>query len=126
MNHVFVLTATHHRAPRWFAEGTARAVAARLEPKDPRVKSWDDQVARILQASEKPDGFLTGALQPEDGDILSYSFIKYLLALGSRHAVLMAALQQGTAFDPAFATAYGASPNQMIAGWLTRAAKRGR
>lgn len=114
------------KIPRWYAEGTARAVAARFDPKDPRVKPWDDQIARIVQANDKPDGFLTGSLQPEDGDILSYSFVKYLMTQGPRYAALMAALQQGTAFDLAFAKAYGGTPKELIAPWLARAGKRGR
>ncbi len=113
-------------APRWFAEGTARVVAAKFDSKDPRVKLWDDQVGRILTASDKPEAFLNGGLSPEDNDILSYSFVKYLNVSGPRQSALLAALQQGTAFDEAFAKIYNGPPSQLIDTWTARAAKRGR
>ncbi len=114
------------KIPHWFAEGTARAVAAKFDPKDPRVKLWDDQIARIQHASDKPDAFLTGGLPPEDSDILSYSYVKYLMTSSNRYTALIAALQQGTAFDSAFAKAYGNSPSQLAPTWAAKAGKRGR
>jgi hypothetical protein len=114
------------KVPHWFAEGMARTVAARFEPKNPRVKAWDEQASRILATSDKPAGFLTGASQPEDDDVLSYGFVKYLATQGSRHATLMASLEQGSGFDAAFAKAYGGNPNQLVGDWLSRAKKRGR
>jgi tetratricopeptide (TPR) repeat protein len=38
MNHVFVLTATHHRAPRWFAEGLAVHEEGQASP------AWGDRL----------------------------------------------------------------------------------
>ena len=114
------------KIPHWFAEGTGRAVAAKFDPKDPRVKFWDDQIVRILHATDKPDGFLSGALPPEDGDILSYSFVKFLMTSGSRFAPLVAALQQGTAFEAAFTKSFGGTPSQIAATWAAKAAKRSR
>jgi mono/diheme cytochrome c family protein len=118
--------ASRGKSPRWFAEGAARAVAARVEPKDPRVKLWDDQVARILAASPKPEAFLSGGISPEDADILSYSFVKYLMLQAARFSALVAALDAGTTFDAAFAKAYGASPEEIVPQWAERAPKRGR
>ncbi len=112
--------------PRWYAEGTARAIAARVEPKDPRVKLWDDQVPRILSSNGKPAAFLTEGLPPEDNDILSYSYCRFLLTNANRHAALVAALQQKEPFDAAFSKAYGAPPADLVDPWLTRATKRVR
>ncbi|HEV3022075.1 MAG TPA: hypothetical protein VGX76_06395, partial [Pirellulales bacterium] len=112
--------------PPWFAEGTARAVAARFDPKDPRVRAWDDQTVRAWQATDKPEGFLTGSLQQDDGDALSFGFVKSLMIPPTRHAALIAALQQGTPFETAFAKVYGGSPRQIAANWSPRASKRGR
>jgi mono/diheme cytochrome c family protein len=114
------------KIPHWFAEGTGRAVAAKFDPKDPRVKFWDDQIARILHATDKPDGFLSGRLPPEDGDILSYSYVKFLMTSGSRFTPLIAALQQGTPFEAAFAKSFGGTPSQIAATWAGKAGKRGR
>ena len=113
------------KIPHWFAEGTARTVAARLEPKDSRIKACDEQVGRILVATDKPEGFLTGALQAEENDLLSYSFVKYLATQPVRQAGLLASLQQGASFDAAFGKAYGGPPRQSIGAWLARAQKRG-
>ena len=121
-----VYIASLGKIPHWFAEGTGRAVAAKFDPKDPRVKVWDDQIARILHATDKPDGFLSGGLPPEDSDILSYSYVKFLMTSGSRFTPLIAALQQGTAFEPAFEKSFGGTPSQISATWATKAAKRGR
>lgn len=114
------------KIPRWFSEGTARAVAARIEPKDPRVKLWDDQVGRIAFAQAKPDAFLSGELPPEDSDVLSYSFVKYLMSTPPRYAALIAALQLETSFDKAFAKSYGLSASEATASWATRVGKRSR
>jgi mono/diheme cytochrome c family protein len=114
------------KVPRWFSEGTARAVAAKVEPKDARVKAWDDQIARILQSTDKPENFLTGKLQPEDSDILSYSFVKFLMTHATRHSALVTALQQGNQFDAAFSKVFSGTPSQVVATWAPKAVKRGR
>ena len=114
------------KIPRWFAEGSARAVAAAVNRKDPRVVAWDENVARIYTASERPDSFLTGNLPPEEADILSYSFVKFLKTSNSRYDALMAALASGTSFAEAFPKAYGGSPTDQIAIWSSRAVKRAR
>ena len=121
-----VYVASLGKVPHWFAEGTARAVAAKLDHKDPRVKLWDDQVARIVTSTEKPDAFLTGGLQPEENDVASYSFVKFLMTSGGRHAALLAALRDGTAFDEAFAKQFGGTPRDLVFNWLAKAPKRAR
>jgi mono/diheme cytochrome c family protein len=112
------------KIPRWFAEGTARALAARLDSKDPRVKLWDDQIARILGATDKPEGFLTASLPAEDNDILSYSFVKFLMSSSARYNALIAALQQGASFEQAFSKNFGAAPTQVVSQWLPKAVRR--
>jgi hypothetical protein len=112
------------KIPRWFAEGTARAVAARFEPKDPRIKLWDDQLPRVLATTDKRQDFFSDGLPPEDNDVLSYSYVKFLMSSAPRYASLIAALQQGVTFDQAFAKAYAAAPAELIDAWLARASKR--
>ena len=112
--------------PRWFAEGSARAVAARLDPKDPRVKLWDNQVARIVTDSEKPDAFLTEGLQPEDNDIASYSFVKYLMTSGDRYTGLLTALGEGATFNEAFGKQFRGTPRDRVFDWLSKAPRRAR
>ncbi|MEX2112855.1 MAG: c-type cytochrome domain-containing protein [Pirellulales bacterium] len=114
------------KVPPWFSEGTARAVAAKLDPRDGRVKTWDAAVARLLQTVDKPDAFLAGQLPPEEGDTLSYGFVKYLMTSADRFAGLLEALAQGTAFDAAFEASYRAKPADAAANWVSRATRRGR
>jgi hypothetical protein len=112
--------------PRWFAEGTARAVAARVDPKDQRIKAWDDAVAATLQAVEKPELFLTAQLPPEESDVLSYSFVRFLIAGSNRHAALLAELAEGAEFDEAFSRRYRAAPRDLVDDWKARTLGRRR
>ncbi len=122
-----VYIASLGKVPRWFSEGSARAIAVRFDPKDPRVKQWDDHAAEVLAATEKPEGFLAGTLPPEESDVLSYSFVsKLLMAPPTRYVAMIVALQGGTPFDQAFAKAYGGMPEEVVPDWLNRAARRRR
>lgn len=113
--------------PRWFAEGSARAVAARIDPRDARVQGWDRQVAEVLDGLERPESFLAGALAPEEGDVLSYSFVsKLLMAPASRYVGVIGALQGGAPFEEAFAKIYGGNPADLIDPWTTRITPRRR
>ena len=119
--------ASFGKIPRWFAEGTARAVAARVDPRDPRVRGWEDEADRLSQSVEKPEGFLSGQLPPEDADVLSYGFVKYLLTTGNRYTGLVAELAAGKPFDEAFAASYGGTPAELAAAWKLRGhGRRGR
>jgi hypothetical protein len=113
--------------PRWFAEGAARAVAASVDSRDPRVKHWESLVASTAAASPKPDAFITGGLSPEEADILSYGFARQQLKPGSRSfQKVLEGLRAGQPFDRAFAAAYRAAPNQLAAAWVRTAASRRR
>jgi hypothetical protein len=68
-----------NNAPRWFAEGAARVIAARVSSQDERIAQWDRELPRVLASLTKPDDFLTGKIPQEDADIASYSFLKYLM-----------------------------------------------
>ncbi len=113
--------------PRWFAEGMARAAAARLAPRDPRVLAWDAQTSGILATLAQPDGFLTGTLSAEDADLCAYRFVNFLLARDARRATyLLRSLAEGAKFDEAFSRIYGATPNQMAVLWYQGELRGGR
>jgi hypothetical protein len=119
-----VYVASQASVPRWFAEGSARAMAARVDPKDPRVKSWDSKISEALSLGGKPDAFLSGGLPPEEADILAYSFAKMLISKTGAYQQLLAALRAGSPFDQAFAQVYGYTPNQLTTAWAPKAASR--
>jgi mono/diheme cytochrome c family protein len=108
--------------PRWFAEGVARAAAAKIGSDDSRVTEWDEQIADLAASQSKPDDFLTGKLPAEQADILSYSFAKFLMSDAGRFGKLLQSLQGGEDFDKAFAASYGGPPEQAAALWVRRAA----
>ncbi len=113
------------KVPRWFAEGSGtRGGSHDRSARYARVKRWDDQVGEILKSTDKPAAFLTGELSPESSDVLSYSFVKYLLAQSSRYTQLLAALRSGTDFDKAFVEAYRDSPAALAPTWANRAGRR--
>jgi mono/diheme cytochrome c family protein len=112
------------KVPRWFSEGTARAVAAKSDPKHPRVKTWDAEVLRIVQAADAPEDFLRGEFPPEDADLLSYGFVKYLMSPPKRHTALVVAIQGGAPFDEAFQEIYRGTPAEVAPEWAKRASRR--
>jgi mono/diheme cytochrome c family protein len=113
--------------PHWFAEGAGRAVASKLYPKDALVRQWDERIPSSLGGSKKPDDFLTGGLNPEDSDVLAYSFVKSLSGNPTRFSAMIAAVHSGAPFDQAFAKQFGNSPSQLAMGWASKAgSKRGR
>lgn len=112
--------ASRGRMPVWFAEGSARAAAARMEPKDARVRAWESRVPDALQESPRADSFITGGMAPEEAAVLSYSLVKYLMSSSSRYLGLLSSVQAGTPFDQAFLKAYGAAPTQVASMWAAR------
>jgi hypothetical protein len=72
-----------------------------------------------------PDDFLAGKLPPEDADICSFSFAKFLMSDPRRFAVLLDGLRKGTDFSSAFAAAYGATPGSLAARWAYNPPKAG-
>ena len=104
--------------PRWFAEGSARVAASRMEKKDPRVKAWEDSLAEIGSRMTNPDDFLTGKMSTEDADIMSYKFVEYLMANSRGYGLLLAGLKKGASFEQVFQVVYGGTPSQLAQKWL--------
>ncbi|MCE9544048.1 MAG: hypothetical protein K8T25_00765 [Planctomycetia bacterium] len=105
-------------APRWFAEGVGRALAASAAPADPRVKAWDARLPGLIAEKPKVEEFLAGKLPPEGADVLSYGFARHLMAGGRNFRTLMASLMKGQAFDATIARVYGKPTPELAAAWL--------
>ncbi len=115
-----VYVAQRGESPRWLREGAARLAASRLAPDDSRVAAWNQAVKSIASGMSKPDDFMTGRLSPEDSDIASYSFVKFLMSDKRRFATLLDALKRPGPFAQKFAGAYGSAPVNVAAGWAAR------
>ena len=108
------------RVPRWFPEGAARVAAGKLDPKDARVRAWDARLPEIVNTSGSADRFVRGALPPEDADLMSYGFVRFLMGSAGPYRNLLTSLRGGTQFEQAFTSAYGAAPNQVVAAWAAK------
>ncbi|MES1213848.1 MAG: c-type cytochrome domain-containing protein, partial [Singulisphaera sp.] len=71
----FLLSCTN--MPGWFATGTARAIAARVEPKNPLVKQWEAEL-QGLPATDAPDAFLSASVFDAQLTARSYAFARGL------------------------------------------------
>lgn len=112
--------------PEWFAEGSARALVARIDDTDNRNVEWDAQVADIVASQKGPDDFLNGGLPQEQANVAGYSFVKFLMTDMKRYNALIKQLREGKTFTLAFANNYGASPKQLTGAWALKAAKGSR
>ncbi len=119
-----VVVASHGNLPHWFAEGSARAVAANLDGKEARIRIWEDQIPSILSSGGTADTILKGS--GEDADILSYGFVKALRSDLGRFNAVLSAVHGHTNFEAAFTKAYGGSSAQWAAQWVANPGRGGR
>jgi hypothetical protein len=114
---VYVAAQGQGAIPKWFSQGAGRAIASRLYPKDPLVRGWDSRIMSSMGECKNADDFQTGAINPEDADVLSYSFVKMLMANTPKFNTLLSAVHSGMPFEQAFAKAYNGTPSQIAMGW---------
>ena len=108
-----VYVASQGNVPHWFADGSGRAIAAKINPKDSRVRQWESRQAPALGEVAHPADLLEGKLNPADSEAISFGFARSLMSNAGRYYGLLSAVQGGTKFDDAFAKAYGGTPKQI-------------
>jgi hypothetical protein len=91
-----------------------------MDNKDPRLKSWQDAIPRVLGSGAKGDGFITRSLSEEQNDVLSMGFAKTMMTSSSKFNALLNNLRQGEEFENAFRRAYGTTPAQAAMVWAAR------
>ena len=64
--------------PAWFAAGGGRAIAARVEPKNPLVKQWDAELLPNTSTTPTSDAFLSASVLDTSATTNSYSFVRAL------------------------------------------------
>ena len=111
------------KMPRWFSEGAARAIAARLVTRDATAKHWDEQVKQALANGHTADEFLkAGDVLSADAGALAYGFMKALVKTMPKFTAMLAELHKGTSFDVAFRNHFGGDPAVLAAAWAQREA----
>ncbi len=112
--------------PEWLAEGSARAVRAKLYPRDSMVAAWEEQTPRVVAGLTAADAFMTGRVDPQVGGVAAYGFAKAMLR-GSSFTKLLDMLAAGKQFPEAFESVYRVTPKEAAESWQKSiAAKAGR
>jgi cytochrome c553 len=108
--------ALNKNLPKWFAAGCGRAFAAKVEPRAPLIKYWDEE-ARAAMMNGKPT-FVTAKTLDGPTTALAYGLAKNLVNSGPKFKILTDDLKKGTRFDGAFRHAYGVSPQDFATVWM--------
>lgn len=108
------------KTPDWFAEGAGRALAARTDPRSPRVRDWNDRLKQLAEAGllEK---FGTGGLSPGDNLVAGYAFVCELMTSPAKFTQLLDSLKDGETFDASFMKSYGTPLGAATAIWAKNA-----
>jgi hypothetical protein len=110
------------QVPAWFADGAGRVMAARVDPRDPRVRQWERQLSQSPWGRFSGEDFLAGKLPPEQQEALNFALVKSLAGNPQRYQGLLAQIREGVAFDQCFARIYGATPQATLSAWTGRPA----
>lgn len=113
------------KTPMWFAAGSGRVIATRVEPRSPILKQWNEAVPGALASAAKPDQILTAKELNASGESIAYGLVRYISAgpMASRYNSLIDSLSKGAAFDQAFQQAYGGTPANAMKSWLATGGK---
>jgi len=103
--------------PPWFGHGMARAIAARVEGRDPSVRAWDAQVVEAVAVVQNVELFLRSDASSGLNATASYGICKTILEDGRRYGRLITALREGTSFNDAVTKIYGADPQSLVEQW---------
>jgi hypothetical protein len=110
--------------PPWFAAGAARAIAARVEPRNPLVKRWDAEL-QSLPATDSPDAFVAATVFDAELAARSYGFARSLLQKLPNFQALVAGLVEGHSFEQAVSDVYRNNARALVELWLRGKQRRG-
>jgi hypothetical protein len=113
------LLLSFNNVPPWFATGAARAIAARVEPKNPLVKKWDVE-AENLPAAGDADSLLSATDFNSETAARSYAFVRALTSKLPQFQALVAALGQEQDFDQSLTDVYRHDGRALVELWLRR------
>ena len=84
---------------------------------DARINAWKESIQTAASRAEKSSDIVTGKLGGEDGALLSYSYVQFLMSNNARWNSLVSAVGNGASFKDAFTKAYGDSPEKISEIW---------
>jgi hypothetical protein len=110
------------KMPSWLAGGIGRALAAKNDARDPRVKAMDDGIGRALGAVRSVAEISTGKVGGENGELVAYGFGKYLVSNQTKFAGFVTALSSGTDMETALSRNLGGNTMQLLSTWSGKGA----
>jgi len=111
--------------PAWFARGAGRGLAMKAEPKAPLVLAWRRELPMAMQRCGSPADLFTGSGEPTAMAVVGGSFIAAMMPNPSRLETLVKQLDEGVAFEQAFATVFRGQPQPLFEAWLAHAVAKG-
>lgn len=100
--------------PRWFSDGVGYWVAARLNPRDDQIKTWDDQSLAAINRVSSSAEIIEQKIERQLAGLVGYQWVKALKRKSASFEKLIHALRAEESFDEAFRSAYGISPGEMF------------
>lgn len=115
---------TGRGVPAWFAQGAGRTVAAKVAPKAAVAKAWKTETAEALGRLAAPEDFFAGHAGPVAQAAIGGGFVSALAASPVKLRALVAKLDEGAAFDTAFADVFKSPPEALFAAWAAKESRK--
>jgi mono/diheme cytochrome c family protein len=111
-------------APVWFAQGAGRAVAMKVVPKAAMVQEWKAEAADALARLGSPEDFFGGNAGPVVVAAVGGGFVSDLAPSPAKLRSILERLDDGAAFDAAFAEVFMGSPQPLFVAWSGRQSRQ--
>jgi len=111
-------------APAWFAQGAGRAVAMKVAPKAPVVKTWKAEAADAITRLGAPEDFFGGNAGPVALAAVGGGFVSEVAPSPTKLRSMIERLDGGYAFDAAFADVFKAPPQPLFAAWCGKHSRK--
>jgi hypothetical protein len=109
--------------PAWFARGAGRALAMKAEPKSSLVQAWRRELPAAVHNCGSPADFFAGHGDPAAAAVVEGGFVSVIMPNASRLEILVQHLDEGMAFDQAFASVFRSPPQPLFESWVAQAAR---
>jgi hypothetical protein len=101
--------------PKWFANGIGYSTADKLFGDEEIPKLWRQKSVELTAKMSARDDFISGKLNDDDAGLVGFQFIEFLKqANGKSFNKLLSDLRESVGFERAFATAFGATPAELL------------